>query len=294
MRPSIIVHGGAGTWEDERCIAGRLGCERAAEAGWAVLGRGGSALDAVEAAVRALEDDPEFNAGLGAALTREGTVEVDACIMDGALRVGAVGAVPSFRHPVTLARRILEDGEHALLVGAGALAFGAEHGLFADPPGSLISARARARLMAERARPRGAAPRPGDTVGACAVDSRGLLAAATSTGGISHKRPGRVGDSPLPGAGAFADADAGAASTTGHGESILRVGMARTVVEHLRAGAGPDEAAAAGVAEVGARTGGAAGVIVVAADGRVGHAKNTPRMPWAAVVGGAAQSGIDA
>src|SRR5215831_12473432 len=120
IAPSIIVHGGAGVIEDERvgrCVAG---VERAARAGWAVLERGGSAVDAVEAAVRDLEDDPEFNAGYGAVLNRLGTVEVDACVMDGELRAGAVAAVPWMRHPVTLARKIMEAGEHVLLVGGGA------------------------------------------------------------------------------------------------------------------------------------------------------------------------------
>ncbi|HWE31578.1 MAG TPA: isoaspartyl peptidase/L-asparaginase, partial [Polyangia bacterium] len=126
MTAAIIVHGGAGDIEDARrarCIAG---CEAAAAAGWARFDAGGSALDAVEAAVRALEDDEEFNAGYGAVLSRAGTVEVDACVMTGERAIGAVGAVPWLRHPVTLARRVLEDGEHVLLVGDGALAFARE------------------------------------------------------------------------------------------------------------------------------------------------------------------------
>src|SRR4051794_7762259 len=127
--PSIIVHGGAGTVEDERRPACLAGVERAAAAGWQVLDEGGSALDAVERAVRVLEDDPEFNAGYGAVLNRLGTVEVDAGIMDGELRAGAVAAVPWMRHPITLARRLLEAGEHVLLVGGGALLYARELGL---------------------------------------------------------------------------------------------------------------------------------------------------------------------
>ena len=129
MTAAIIVHGGAGEIEDARrdgCVAG---CEAAAAAGWALLDGGGSALDAVEAAVRALEDDPQFNAGFGAVLSRAGTIEVDACVMTGARAIGAVGGVPWLRHPVTLARRVLEDGEHVLLVGDGALAFARELGI---------------------------------------------------------------------------------------------------------------------------------------------------------------------
>ncbi len=174
MTPSIIVHGGAGGVEDARRDRVISGCELAAQAGWKVLAEGGSALDAVEAAVRVLEDDGEFNAGYGSALNRLGNVEVDASIMDGKLRAGAVAAVPWMRHPVGVARHLLEGGEHVLLVGGGALLYAREHGLPAgDPPDTMISPRARAR---------GTAPSSsGGTVGACAVDRNGGLAAATST-----------------------------------------------------------------------------------------------------------------
>lgn len=295
MVPAIIVHGGAGAIEDERrarCIAG---CAAAAAAGWRALGAGQSALDAVEAAVRALENDPEFNAGYGACLSRAGTVEVDGCVMTGDRRVGAVGAVPWLRHPVTLARRVLEDGEHVLLVGDGALLFAREHGIAPESAATLVSPRARARFE----RREGEAHkqmRSGDTVGACAVDAAGRVAAATSTGGIPWKRPGRVGDTPIVGAGTYADDGAGAASATGHGESIIRALVTRVAVERLRAGDSPDAAARAAVAELVARTGGEGGVIVVAADGRdtiVGHHTSTARMPWAAVVAGAPSSGAE-
>ncbi len=263
---AIIVHGGAGTVEDERRAACIAGCERAAQAGWRVLSQGGSALDAVEAAVRALEDNGEFNAGYGSVLNRMGIVEVDACIMDGELRAGAVAAVPWMRHPVSLARHLLEAGEHIMLVGGGALLYAREHGLPAgDPPQSMISPRARARHEESRA------STSGGTVGACAVDAMGRVAAATSTGGTPGKRPGRVGDSPIPGAGNFADAEAGAASATGHGEAILRVGMTRFAVDLLRAGRSPDDAARAAVAEVKRRTDTNVGIILVARDGSLGH-----------------------
>jgi beta-aspartyl-peptidase (threonine type) len=225
MTPSIIVHGGAGGVEDARRAQVVTGCELAARAGWKILAEGGRALDAVEAAVRVLEDDGEFNAGYGAALNRLGIVEVDASIMDGRLRAGAVAAVPWMRHPVTLARHLLEAGEHVLLAGGGALLYAREHGLPAgDPPDSMISPRARARHQST------------GTVGACAADASGSVAAATSTGGTAGKRPGRVGDSPLVGAGTFADDEGGAASATGHGESILRVCMTRFAVDLLRGG----------------------------------------------------------
>lgn len=291
MTPAIIVHGGAGAIEDARrarCVAG---CEAAAAAGWARLAAGGSALDAVEAAVRALEDDEEFNAGYGAVLTRAGTVEVDACVMTGERTIGAVGAVPWLRHPVTLARRVLEDGEHVLLVGDGAVAFAREHGLAPEPAEAMVSARARARFERHEGEAK-KRMRTGDTVGACAVDGSGRVAAATSTGGIPWKRPGRVGDTPLPGAGTWAEAGAGAASATGHGESIIRALMTRVAIDRLRAGATPDAAARAAVDEL-VRVGGEGGVILVAADGHIAHHTSTARMPWAAVVGGTRSSGAE-
>lgn len=296
MTAAIIVHGGAGAIEDERRAACVAGCEEAAAAGWARLEAGGSALDAVEAAVRALEDNPEFNAGYGAVLNRAGVVEVDACIMSAERAtpaIGAVGAVPWLRHPVTLARRVLEDGEHVLLVGDGALAFAREQGIEPESAATLITTRARSRYErheGEAAR----RMRTGDTVGACAIDAAGRLAAATSTGGIPWKRPGRVGDTPLPGAGTWAEAGVGAASATGHGESIIRALMARVAIDRLRAGgdaADPADAAArAAVAQLVA-VGGSGGIILVGSDGRIGHHTSTARMPWASVESGVGASG---
>jgi len=296
MGAAIIVHGGAGQIGEQgaereaRDRAAREAVERAADAGWAILAAGGAALDAVEAAARILEDDPELNAGYGSVLTRAGTVEVDAAVVADApglpaiarRRAGAVGAVPWLRHPTTLARRVLEDGEHVLLVGDGALAFAREHGIAPDPPETMVSARARARYERERARHGALPPAPADTIGAVAIDAHGAVAAATSTGGTSWKRPGRVGDSPIVGAGLDADAQAGAVSATGHGESILRAGLSRAAVELLRRGHPPDEAARAAVEELVARTGGEAGLILVDARGRAGAYTSTGRMPWAA------------
>ncbi|MSP61048.1 MAG: hypothetical protein EXR72_12030 [Myxococcales bacterium] len=291
MKPAIIVHGGAGFVDGERIPRCREGCEQAARAGWEVLAAGGGALDAVEAAVRVLEDDPEFNAGRGAVLNRDGVIEVDAAIMDGALRAGGVGALPWVRHPVTVARRILERGEHILLVGGGALAFARECGIEPESPEAMVTVRSRARFELECAG-RLAPSATGDTVGACAIDAGGQLAAATSTGGISWKRPGRVGDSPLPGAGNYADHLAGAASATGHGESIIRVVMAKFAIDRLRSGLGADEAARAAVDELGGRVGGEGGIIVIDRAGRIGHARNTPCMPWASVQGGELAGGV--
>ena len=292
VTPAIIVHGGAGDIEDERrdrCVSG---CEAAVQAGWARLEAGGSALDAVEAAVRALEEDQEYNAGHGAVLTRAATIEVDACVMTGARAIGAVGGVPWLRHPVTLARRVLEDGEHVLLVGEGALGFARELGIEPESPDTLVTPRARNRFE----RHEGEANkrmRTGDTVGACAIDADGRVAAATSTGGIPWKRPGRVGDTPLPGAGTWAEDGVGAASATGHGESIIRALMTRVAIDRLRAGDSPDDAAWAAVDEL-VRVGGAGGVILVDANGHVAHHTSTARMPWAAIVDGARTSGAEA
>lgn len=295
VTPAILVHGGAGVLDEERIPRCRAGCEAAARVGWAVLERGGSALDAVEAAVRTLEDDGEFNAGYGAVLNREGVVEVDAAIMDGGLRAGAVGAVPWIRHPVTLARRVLEAGRHILLVGEGAAEFGRAAGIGPELPASMITARARDRWERER-QGRAQPSATGDTVGAVAIDGRGNLATASSTGGISFKHPGRVGDSPLLGAGLYAREGAGAATATGHGETILRVTLCRHAVDELGRGAGAEEAARAALEEMRRRTahldGGTAGIIVVDAAGNLAQARTAAVMPWAQVRGGLPASGV--
>ncbi|HEU4728071.1 MAG TPA: isoaspartyl peptidase/L-asparaginase [Kofleriaceae bacterium] len=285
---AILVHGGAGRVTAERAGRLRAGVRAAADAGNAVLAADGSALDAVVAAVQVLEDDPEFNAGTGAALTRDGTVETDASVMDGELRrVGAVAAVPDLANPVVLARAVLEAGEHVLLAGPAAWRFAHERGICPAPPGTLITERARLRLeearagqvgrgviaagaldgasqagRAERMAPVGLREREGGTVGAVARDRRGRLAAATSTGGIVHKRAGRIGDSPIPGAGTWADREI-AISATGDGEAILRVALARTIAAYTATGMTVREAAIAALGELRRITGGSAGVIAV-------------------------------
>jgi beta-aspartyl-peptidase (threonine type) len=243
---------------------------------------GGSALDAVQAAVRALEDDPRFNAGVGSALTRAGTVELDAALMSGdGLRAGAAAAVSGVRNPIDLARRILDDGEHVLLVGPGALDFAREAGVALCAPDFHITDKARADLARELARRAGAAPEGGGTVGAVAVDAAGHVAAATSTGGMVGQRPGRVGDSPLPGAGTYADDEAGAASATGHGERIIQVGLAKTAIDLLRSGLPAREAAARALATLD-RVAGKGGLILVDRRGELAAVHNTTSMAWAA------------
>ena len=257
---SLVVHGGAGAIGHARYDRLLDGVRAAAAAGRAILDDGGSALDAVTAAVRVLEDDPEFNAGHGSALTHDGTVETDASIMCGATqRVGAVAAVPDLGRAIALARAVLETGEHAILAGPAALRFAAEVGIAPAAPGSLVTERARSRLAALRATP----VRDGGTVGAVARDRDGRFAAATSTGGITGKRAGRVGDSPIPGAGTWADARV-AISATGDGEAILRTALARTIAARVElANESIDRATRAALAELAARTGGSAGAIVL-------------------------------
>ena len=287
---AIVVHGGAGTLPPERRPAAVSACRAAAEAGHAVLAAGGRALDAVQAAVRVLEDAPELNAATGAVLTRDGTVELDAAIMDGATRaIGAVAAVPDLRAPIDLARAVLDDGEHVLLAGPAALRFAAERGIHPVPTESLITERARTRWQEETAR-RIATTVPdvaqeGGTVGAVAVDRDGHVAAATSTGGINWKRSGRVGDTPLPGCGTWADDRGGAASATGDGEAIIRVTLCRALVDRLERAEDPDVAAAAVLDELVTRGRGTGGVIAVTPRGDVLAAHASETMSYAAIVG---------
>ncbi len=279
MTVRILVHGGAGSVAVDRHDRLRSGVRTAAAAGHAVLAGGGSALDAVVAAVRALEDDPEFNAGLGSALTRDGTVETDASVMDGATqRVGAVAAVPDLGTAIALARAVLDRGEHVILAGPAAWRFAAEVGISPAEPGTLVTERTRRRLAELLARPDGTT-QPG-TVGAVALDDQGRFAAATSTGGTWAKRSGRVGDSPIPGAGTWADG-ACAISATGDGEAILRVALARSIAARL-----PGLAAAirTSLDELHRITGGYAGVIALDRDGWVAL-QHGPTMPIAWIAG---------
>ena len=237
MVPVLIAHGGAAA-DPGRRDEYRAGMRASLQAGWRRLQAGGSALDGVEAAVAELERNPLFNAGYGSALTEAGTVECDASIMEGdALTAGAVGAVSGVTSPVALARRVLEDGRHILLVGEGARAFAEETGVAVCDPAELITPRQRQRLAERQAQAAreatAAAPAPG-TVGAVALDARGVVAAATSTGGYVGKRRGRVGDSALIGCGTYADSRLGGVSTTGHGEAFIRTVLARTALDVLR------------------------------------------------------------
>jgi L-asparaginase / beta-aspartyl-peptidase len=238
---AIAIHGGAGavpraTLSAEREQRYRRGLEAALDGGYAVLERGGSSLDAVATAVRILEDDAVFNAGHGAALTREGAAELDAAIMDGRqMRAGAVASVRHVKNPIELARRVMEKSRHVLLVGAGAEEFALEEKLTLVPNHYFRTAERLEQLELEQRGERvsdlvpPAPPAAHGTVGAVARDAAGNLAAATSPGGMTNKRPGRVGDSPIIGAGTYAKNEVCAVSATGHGEYFIRAVAAHHV-----------------------------------------------------------------
>lgn len=272
---AIAVHGGAGRWQEDERDAAVAGVRAAAAAGWRVLAAQGSALDAVTAAVVALEDDPLFNAGTGAVLNAEGDVELDASVMRGdTLASGGVTCLRRVRNPVLVARRVLEATDCVLLAGEEATAFARRHGFADHDP---ITPRRRARWELARARQQAEACAPG-TVGAVALDAAGALAAATSTGGRELKLPGRVGDSPVPGAGNYATPKA-AVSATGWGEYMLRMATAKAIATRIDAGESPERAAQGVLAEMMACFGVPIGVICLGADGAVGVVHGTEGMP---------------
>ena len=266
--PAIIVHGGAGPIRDDSLQARLGGCKAAALAAWTILQQGGAALDAVEAAVVVLEDNPLFNAGTGSTLNSLGKVEMDAAIMESdSLRAGAVAAVSGIKNPIKVARRVMEDGRHVLLAGEGAVLFARQAGFPECAPEALISEREIKRWEGKHG-----------TVGCVAFDTNGKLAVATSTGGIFNKLPGRVGDSPLLGCGTYANSY-GAASCTGHGEAIMRILMARDAVQLLQNDMEPGEAARMAIKNLEVLTGSTGGLILIDRRGKIGYARNTTHMP---------------
>ena len=267
--PALIVHGGAGADPGGREEL-RAGMRDAVGAGWRALAAGGSSLDAVEAAVRSLEDHPRFNAGRGSVLTSAGTVETDASIMEGdRLRNGAVAAVVGVRNPVTLARRILEEDRHSFFVGDGAVARARDLGVPLCDPAELVTEPQRRRLAALQA----------GTVGAVALDRSGTIAAATSTGGTPGKLPGRVGDSALIGCGTYAESTLGGVSCTGDGEAIIRVTLARRALDILKMVGEPGHACEVALSVLVDEGRGQGGLILVDWRGRMGWARSTVLMP---------------
>lgn len=283
MAIAIIVHGGA--WDIPPALHADhvVGCRAAAEAGWAILARGGSALDAVEAAVRIMEDHPVFDAGAGSHLNADGFVELDAGMMDGrTLMAGAVASVKRLANPISLARRVLHDSPHVFLTGEGAERFAAAAGLPLCEPAELVVARelalweARRRTKDERRKEFGA-----DTVGAVALDAAGDLAVGNSTGGTFFKYPGRVGDTPIIGCGLYADNTMGAAACTGVGEQIMKTVLAKTTVDQIALLGNALTAANVAIAYFRHRVDGQGGVICVSPAGQIGFAHSTPYLAHA-------------
>jgi beta-aspartyl-peptidase (threonine type) len=305
-QPILLVHGGAWAIPDDAVEAHTFGVRSALLAGYALLERGATAVDAVEAAVAVLEDDEAFDAGRGSFLTRDGKVQLDALLMDGGvtgtMRAGGVACVERLRNPIHAARLVLEKSPHVYFVGRDAENFAAEQGMPLIDNAELVLDRERARLAAAQQKERAGLPdqtfsgvpemdkeAPGvtaydasshDTVGAVALDAGGNLAAATSTGGTLNKAPGRVGDSSLIGCGCYADNLSAAVSLTGWGEPIMKLVLGKWAVDRVLAGDAPDVAAEAAIAYLFRRLGGHGGIILLGPDGRYGLAHNTPRMAW--------------
>ncbi|MBI3786329.1 MAG: isoaspartyl peptidase/L-asparaginase [Deltaproteobacteria bacterium] len=271
MRVTLMIHGGAGAGGPDLDRAQRPGCFSALKAGWDVLLAGGSAVDAVVASVAVLEDDPGFNAGVGSVLTSAGGVEMDASIMDGSdLRAGAVALLRETRNPVRLARALLVDGRHVFMAGPAADEYARQHGVPTCAPEDFVTPQQRQRWQ-------DAASGAGGTVGAVAVDRNGHTAAATSTGGMDGKQPGRIGDSAVIGAGTYADDRLGAGSATGTGEEIIRLNLVCAVLGSMRHGGDPANAVPR-VVPLLRSVGGTGGMIAVDRFGRFAYAHNTPHM----------------
>jgi len=324
--PVLLIHGGAWAMPDDAVAAHERGIASALAAGWSALSRGGTAVDAVEAAVTILEDDDTFDAGRGSFLTRDGRVQLDALLMNGAdLRTGGVACVERLRNPIQAARLVLEKSPHVYFVGTGAERFATQNGMRLIDNTELIVPRERDRLMAfQRAEAAGhpdttfsggsieqlavetevAAALPDelriddptlhshDTVGAVALDQYGNLAAGTSTGGTLSKTPGRVGDSSLIGCGCYADNLSAAVSLTGWGEPIMKLVLGKWAVDRVAAGATPQSAASAAIDYLFTRLDGHGGIILLGPDGQLGIAHNTPRMAWGYATAKGTQLGI--
>ncbi len=320
-QPILLLHGGAWAMPDDAVAPHQHGIANALRAGWSVLDGGGSAVDAVEAAVTVMEDDETFDAGRGSFLTRDGRVQLDALLMNGAdLRSGGVACVERLRNPIQAARLVLERSPHVYFVGAGAESFAEENGMRLIDNSELIVPRERERLLEfQRSQ---AAGRPDttftggsgpensptaksgvgqgqtgqdsghDTVGAVALDQYGHLAAGTSTGGTLSKAPGRVGDSSLIGCGCYADNLSAAASLTGWGEPIMKLVLGKWAVDRVAAGSAAQDAATAAIDYLFTRLGGHGGIILLAPNGEIGIAHNTPRMAWGWATRAGQQLGI--
>jgi beta-aspartyl-peptidase (threonine type) len=326
-QPVLLVHGGAWAIPADAAAAHEAGVRSALEAGQAILFSGGSALRAVEAAVTVLEDDPTFDAGRGSFLTSDGRVQMDALLMDGGrMCAGGVACVERLRNPIQAARLVLEKSPHVYLVGQGAEQFAQAHGMALIDNSELVLDRERERLALAKAREAAgltddtfSGPEPPahhllhddkspetafseysapdqftshDTVGAVALDARGNLAAATSTGGTLNKTPGRVGDSSLIGCGCYADNLSAAVSLTGWGEPIMKLVLGKWATDRVANGTPPELAAREAIAYLYNRLGGHGGIILLGPDGRFGMAHNTPALAWGLATQAGLQTGL--
>jgi beta-aspartyl-peptidase (threonine type) len=313
--PILLVHGGAWAIPEDAAAAHENGVRNALEAGYQILTRGGTALDAVEASVTVLEDDPTFDAGRGSFLTSDGRVQLDALLMDGGrMKAGGVACVERLRNPIQAARLVLERSPHVYFVGAGAEKFAQAHGMALIENAELVLDRERERLKIAREReaagladatfsgleddkgPETAIPRvvddSHDTVGAVALDTQGNIAAATSTGGTLNKTPGRVGDSSLIGCGCYADNLSAAVSLTGWGEPIMKLVLGKWATDRVAAGTAPEFAAREAISYLHNRLGGHGGIILLGPDGRFGIAHNTPAMAWGLATANGLETGL--
>jgi beta-aspartyl-peptidase (threonine type) len=311
----LLVHGGAWAIPDDAAAAHENGVRNALEAGHRILTRGGTAIDAVEAAVIVLEDDPTFDAGRGSFLTSDGRVQLDALLMDGGrMKAGGVACVERLRNPIKAARLVLEQSPHVYFVGIGAEEFAQSHGMPLIENTELVLDRERERLKVAREReaaglvdatfsgleddkgPETAIPRvidsSHDTVGAVALDVHGNIAAATSTGGTLNKTPGRVGDSSLIGCGCYADNLSAAVSLTGWGEPIMKLVLGKWATDRVAAGTAPEFAAREAISYLHNRLGGHGGIILLGPDGRFGMAHNTPAMAWGLATANGLETGL--
>jgi beta-aspartyl-peptidase (threonine type) len=304
--PVLLVHGGAWAIPDDMVGAHVAGALNAMRAGWDVLARGGTAVEAVEAAVMVMEDDETFDAGRGSFLNRDGRVQLDAMIMEGhTLRAGGVGCVERIRNPICASRKVLEDSAHVYFVGEGAERFAEEHGITLIDNGDLVTEREVERLKTAKEQKQLHVPSEfagsaagkqtdtcpadfkddsaltsHDTVGAVALDMNGNIAAATSTGGTLNKAPGRVGDSSLIGCGCYADNESAAVSTTGWGEAFMKLVLGKWACDRVAYGIDPQQAVVEALDRMKRRLNGHGGLILIDPQGRIGIAHNTPRMAW--------------
>ena len=306
MKPAVIVHGGAWDIPDNLWEAHKQGCKESVERGFSLLSSGASAVDIVEECVKILELNPVFDAGKGSFLNIDGKIEMDAGIMDGRkLDCGSVAAIEGILHPICVARKVMEETEHVLLAGAGADLFAEKMGFKQVPYEELLVGRELERWLKIKDDPNFKihtvfdgnnlqgynlegkelnsnrdTKSQSDTVGAVAVDKKGNIAAATSTGGTPKKMTGRVGDSPLIGCGLYADNGIGGASGTGWGEQLIKVCFCKTAIDFLSAGHDSMMAAEMTVKRLSDKVGGKGGIILADKNGNIGFAYNTPRMAF--------------